>query len=57
MTASIVDAKGRADVRAMSDRELAEETLLLLRVFSDAISELSNSPMAKAMLPGFPKLP
>lgn len=60
MTASVngvVDNKGRSDVRTMSDRELSEETLLLLRVFSDAIAEISASPMAKAMMPGFPKLP
>jgi hypothetical protein len=57
VSGNVVDSKGRAAVSTMSDREVAEETLLLLRVFSDAISELSNSPMAKAMLPGFPKLP
>lgn len=49
------DARGRKLPSAMSEREIVEETLLLLRVFGDALSAISNSPMAAAMMPGLPK--
>lgn len=50
--AKVVDMQGRPAVSSMSDRELAEETVLMLRQFADAISALAANPMVKTMLPG-----
>ncbi len=44
----------RPAVSKMTDREIAEETLMLLRLFADTLSALSNHPMAAMMVPGFP---
>lgn len=41
----------RKDVHDMTDREIAEETLILLRGFSDAFMAISSNPMLSAMLP------
>jgi hypothetical protein len=47
-----VDAKGRPLIPTMTDRELAEEVASNLRAFSDALENLAQNPMLKAMLPG-----
>ncbi len=41
-----------ASVPHMSDREIAEETLHILRAFAEALTALGNNPMAKMMIPG-----
>lgn len=46
----------RKSPSTMTDREIAEESLILLRFFGDALTAISSSPMASAMMPGFPKL-
>lgn len=46
----------RTDASEMTDREILEETLVLLRFFGDALTAISSSPMAAAMMPGFPRL-
>lgn len=51
----IVDSKNRPVVESMTEREIMEENLILMRAFADALAVISSSPMASAMLPGFPK--
>jgi hypothetical protein len=46
------DTKGRMVPAEMTDRQIAEETLILLRAFGDVISALGQNPMAVAMLGG-----
>lgn len=46
------DNMGRVFIAHMSDREIAEETLAHLRSVADAIAELSETPMMKAMRTG-----
>lgn len=43
----------RKDVTDMSEREIAEETLILLRAFADAFQAATRNPMMSAMLPSF----
>jgi hypothetical protein len=50
-TQEIRDDVGRKLPAYMTDREIAEESLILLRGFYDALTALSASPMA-AMVPG-----
>lgn len=38
-------------VTDMTDREIAEETLTLLRTFRDALQAISQNPMLRAMMP------
>jgi hypothetical protein len=35
----------------MSDREVAEETLSYMRAIADALTEMSNSPMFRTLIP------
>lgn len=48
----------RLPISEMSDRQIAEETLHLLRTFSDALQEFASNPMLR-MIPGFsmPEIP
>lgn len=46
------DDHGRFEVGQMNDRELAEETVLLLRSIVDLVNEFTASPMMKAMASG-----
>jgi hypothetical protein len=46
------DEAGRVFIAHLSDREVAEETLAHLRSVADAIAELSDTPMMKAMRGG-----
>lgn len=46
-----VDDSGRTLPHLMSDREIAEESLILLRAFGDALQALGSNPMIKA-IPG-----
>lgn len=41
----------RTPVRDLTDRELMEESVVLLRAFSDALMQLTQSPMFAAMMP------
>jgi hypothetical protein len=41
----------RKGIDFMSDREIAEETLTLLRLFADTLTALNNHPMAAMMMP------
>lgn len=50
-----IDGKGRPLASSMTDREMAEETLILLRAFGDALAVISSNPMLGAMVPGIPK--
>ncbi len=45
------DHKGRPLAATMSDRQMAEETLILLRAFGDALEVISNNPMLQMMMP------
>ena len=45
------DDKGRDMVETMTDREIAIETLVLLRAFGDALEQLGSNPMLRAMMP------
>jgi hypothetical protein len=40
------------DVTEMTDREIAEESLALLRAFADAFQQATQNPMMAAMMPG-----
>lgn len=40
------DSKGRALIHTLTDRELAEETLLYLRTVMDILEQLGQHPMA-----------
>lgn len=46
-----LDDKSRLKPACMTDRAIAEESLVLLRAFGDALQELGNNPMLKAMMP------
>lgn len=46
------DSHNRVDLYCMTDRAIAEETLLMLRQTSDAIEKLAQNPMIRAMIPG-----
>jgi len=43
------DDQGRPVVSAMTDRQIAEETLLWLRMVADILNTLGQSPMAAAI--------
>ncbi len=43
----------RPVVHSMTDREIAEETLILMRAFADMLMQIGNNPMVAAMMPGF----
>lgn len=43
-------------VKAMSDREIQEEQLLLLRGFRDALMGAAQNPMIGQMMPGLKKI-
>lgn len=43
------------DVRLMTEREIAEETLILLRAFGEALQAVGQSPMVRA-IPGMSKM-
>jgi len=43
------DEHGRPVIREMSDRELAEETLMWLRLVAEILNSLGQSPMAAAI--------
>lgn len=49
------DGQGRIVAADMTDREIAEESLILLRAFADALSVIGNNPMLGAMMPNLPK--
>jgi hypothetical protein len=49
-----VDEKGRVLPEAMSDREMAIETLFLLRAIVDIFEGLGNHPMARSLGMAFP---
>jgi hypothetical protein len=38
-------------VEEMSDREIAEQSLILLRSFANALESLTSNPMISAMMP------
>lgn len=46
----------KTPINEMSDREIAEETLTVLRMVVDVFNAMSSSPMAR-MIPGMPSLP
>lgn len=46
-----VDPKGRIHPHLMTQREIAEESLILLRAFGDALQALGDNPMLRA-IPG-----
>jgi hypothetical protein len=45
------DDKGRVEIHALTDREIAEETLTYLRLLSDLMSEMAKNPMIGKMFP------
>lgn len=50
------DDKGRLRHDVMTDREIAEETLVTLRALADVLEAVGKSPMAAAMMPGLARL-
>lgn len=49
------DHKGRIVARRMTEREIMEESLILLRAFGDALEALGSNPMLRA-IPGVGKM-
>lgn len=47
-----VDAKGRPRPETMTDRDLLVEVVTAMREVGDALAELSETPMMKAMSSG-----
>jgi len=47
----VVDPKGRALTEHMTDRAIAEESLILLRAFGDAQVAVGKNPMVR-VIPG-----
>lgn len=45
----------RPDPSEMTDREIGEETLLLMRAFAEMLAAVGSSPMAATMFPGLGK--
>lgn len=41
----------RQDPKTMTDREIAEESLVYLRAFADALSAVASNPFMGAMVP------
>ena len=46
------DDKGRPNVKAMSDRELTEETVITLRQFADGLAILNEHAQSNPMMKG-----
>lgn len=42
------------DMSTMTDRELAEETLMWLRTVADTLESMSSNPMVRMMMPNLP---
>lgn len=57
VTTRPVDSKGRTLVHAMTDREIAEENLMMARILGDVLQALGSNPMAAAMMGGMPGFP
>ncbi len=49
-----MDTQEVKNPETMTDREIAVETLVLLRFFAEAMQAIGKSPMMAAMMPGFP---
>lgn len=52
------DEQDRVEISALTDREIAEETLSYMRLFTDLMTEAQKSPMIGMMMkavPGFRK--
>jgi hypothetical protein len=50
------DSHGRPLIHTLTDRELAEETVLILRTLTDILEQLGQNPMLSMMIPGgFPQ--
>lgn len=46
----------RKEIKDMTDREIAEETLALMRAFEEVFHMFSKSPMAKMIPGGIPQV-
>lgn len=45
------DDQDRVLIQALTDREIAEETLNYLRLFTDLLTQMSQNPMISRMFP------
>lgn len=48
------DDQDRVEISALTDREIAEETLTYLRLFTDLMTEAQKSPMLSLMMKSVP---
>lgn len=49
---SLLDSKGRLYPEVMSDSDMLREILETMRGVADALEELGQNPMLRAMIPG-----
>lgn len=56
MANRVRDEKKRLVIDTMTDREIQEETLGLLRQLADILEAVGQSPMAAAMMPALSRL-
>lgn len=54
VTARPTDDQDRVEIHALTDREIAEETLTYLRLFTDLMTEAQKSPVMGMMLKAIP---
>lgn len=55
-TARPVDDQDRVLISALTDREIAEETLTYMRLFTDLMTEAQKSPVMSMMMRSIPGL-
>lgn len=50
------DDQDRVEIKFLTDREIAEETLTYLRLFTDLMTEAQKSPVMSMMMKSIPGL-
>lgn len=56
VTARPTDDQDRVEITHLTDREIAEETLTYLRLFTDLMTEAQKSPVMSMMMRSIPGL-
>lgn len=54
VTARPTDDQERVEIKYLTDREIAEETLTYLRLFTDLMTEAQKSPVMGMMMKAIP---
>lgn len=56
VSARPTDDQDRVEIQYLTDREIAEETLTYLRLFTDLMTEAQKSPVMSMMMKSIPGL-